>query len=83
MMFAVFQNTEMLPHLVILSFVAINPRMQLIFTGITKPVYGEMSILFNFAVFEKFGDGEQQNYKNFQKVKTRKESENCPRHVQS
>lgn len=34
--------------------------MQLIFTGITKPVYGEMSILFNFAVFEKFGDGEQR-----------------------
>ena len=23
-----------------------------------------------------------QNYKNFQNVKTRKESENCPRHVQ-
>lgn len=78
MMFAVFQNTEMLPHLVILSFVAINPRMQLIFTGITKPVYGEMSILFNFAVFENY-----KNYKNFQKVKTRKEFENFPRHVQS
>lgn len=48
-----------------------------------------MSILFNFAVFEKIGDGEQwrfinmQNYKHFQKVKTRKESENCPRYVQS
>lgn len=61
----------------------------IIFTRITKPVYGKMSILFNFAVFEKFGDGEQrrfinmQNYKNFQKVKTRKESDNCPRHVQS
>ena len=60
MMFAVFQNNEMLPPLVILSFVAINPRMQLIFIGITKPVDGEMSILFNFAVFEKFGDGEQR-----------------------
>ena len=89
MMFAVFQNTEMLPCLVILSFVAINPRMQLVFTGIAKPVYRKMSILFNFAVFEKIGDGEQrrfinmQNYKHFQKVKTRKESENCPRYVQS
>ena len=88
-MFAVFQNTEMLPCLVILSFVVINPRMQLIFTGIRKSVYRKMSILFNFAVFEKFGDGEQrrfinmQNYKNFQKVKTRTKSENCPRHVQS
>jgi len=36
-----------------------------------------MLILFNFAVFEKFGDGEQrrfinmQNYKNFQGQKTR------------
>ena len=79
MMFAVFQNTEMLPHLMILSFVAINPRMQLIFTGITKPVYGEMSILFNFAVFEKFGDGEQRTevykYKKLQKFSKSEDKE--------
>ena len=81
MMSAVFQNTEMLPYLVILSLVAINPRMQLIFlrddkTSIWRNV--------NFAVFEKFSDGEQrrfinmQNYKNFQKVKTRTELKNFP-----
>ena len=81
MMSAVFQNTEMLPYLVILSLVAINPRMQLIFLRDDKTsVWRNV----NFAVFEKFSDGEQrrfinmQNYKNSQKVKTRTEFKNFP-----
>ena len=80
MMFAVFQNTEMLPYLVILSFIAINPRMQFFLRDGKTSIWRNV----NFAVFEKFSDGEQrrfinmQNYKNFQKVKTRTELKNFP-----